>query len=181
MSDKNMKTAIFANGCFWCTEAVFQLVKGVEKVESGYIGGEVDNPSYKDVCTGTTGHAEGIKITYDADQVSFEDLLKVFWETHDPTTLNRQGADVGTQYRSAIFFQNEEEKAIAEKYMAQLDASGKFQGPIVTTLEPATTWYPAETYHQNYYNDNKAASYCQFVIRPKVEKFKNSGGELLKS
>ncbi len=167
-----MKEAIFANGCFWCTEAVFQLVEGITMVESGYIGGAVDNPTYNQVCSGTTGHAEGIKITYDESKISYGELLEIFWNTHDPTTLNRQGNDIGTQYRSAIFYANEEEKKIAEDYMQALTDKNTFGKPIVTTLEPQTTWYPAEQYHQNYYNDNKAASYCQFVVRPKVEKFK---------
>lgn len=174
MSEINTNTAIFANGCFWCTEAIFQMVKGVTKVESGYIGGETQNPSYKDVCSGNTGHAEALKITYDPAIVSYEELLKVFWETHDPTTLNRQGADAGTQYRSAIFYQSEEEKNVAKNYMQQLTDSKAFSNPIVTKLEPVTEWYPAEAYHQNYYNENGGQSYCQFVIRPKVEKFKKS-------
>ena len=167
-----MKEAIFANGCFWCTEAVFQLVDGVAKVESGYIGGTIENPTYNQVCSGTSGHAEGIKIVYDDSKLSYGELLEIFWNTHDPTTLNRQGNDVGTQYRSAIFYANEEEKNIAKSYMQALEKKNVFDNPIVTTLEPQTTWYPAEQYHQNYYNDNKAASYCQFVVRPKVEKFK---------
>ncbi len=168
---ENLRTAIFANGCFWCTEAIFQQVPGVITVESGYIGGDPEKATYRAVCNGDTGHAEALKISYDPKIVSYPYLLKIFWETHDPTTLNRQGADVGTQYRSAIFYKNAEEKQIAEKYMQELDASGKFASKIVTTLEEATTWYPAESYHQNYYNLNKGASYCQFVIRPKLEKF----------
>ncbi len=172
--DNKLDTAIFGNGCFWCTEAIFQNVDGVKQVESGYIGGSVANPTYEQVCTGTTGHAEAIKITYDKNEVSFEDLLKVFWETHDPTTLNRQGADAGTQYRSAIFYRNEEEKTAASAYMTQLTEAKTFADPIVTTLEAATEWYPAENYHQNYFNDNKMAGYCQFVIRPKLEKFLKS-------
>lgn len=169
--EQNIENVILANGCFWCTEAIFQQVNGVQEVESGYIGGQVENPTYEQVCTGTTGHAEALKITYDSNVLSFEDLLKVFWETHDPTTLNRQGADAGTQYRSAIFYKNEEEKAKATAYIQQLENSKVFKDPIVTTLEPASTWYPAEAYHQNYYNQNKMAGYCQFVIRPKLEKF----------
>ena len=164
--------AIFGNGCFWCTEAIFQQLKGVIKVTSGYSGGHVANPSYKEVCTGTTGAAECLYIEYDPSKISFEELLEVFWQTHDPTTLNRQGADSGTQYRSVIFYRNDEQRSIAENYMAQLDKSGSFSDPIVTTLEPFTIFYPAENYHQNYYNDNGGQGYCQFVIRPKVEKFK---------
>lgn len=170
---QNIQTEIatFGNGCFWCTEAIFQQVNGVLKVESGYSGGHVDNPSYKDVCTGVTGHAECLNITYDPSKVSFDELLEIFWQTHDPTTLNRQGNDVGTQYRSVIFYHNPEQKATAEKYRDQLNKSGAFDDPIVTTLEPFTTFYKAENYHQNYYNENGSAPYCQFVIRPKVEKF----------
>ena len=173
--------ATLGNGCFWCTEAIFQQVKGVIKVTSGYSGEHVENPSYKEVCTGTTGAAECLHIEYDPAQISFEELLEIFWQTHDPTTLNRQGADSGTQYRSVIFYHDEEQKAIAEKYKAQLDKSGVFADPIVTTLEPFTTFYPAEGYHQDYYNNNSGQGYCQFVIRPKVEKFRKNFLEKLKS
>jgi peptide-methionine (S)-S-oxide reductase len=173
------ETATLANGCFWCTEAIFQQLKGVVSVTSGYTGGETANPDYRSVCTGTTGHAECLQIVYDPSKISFEELLEVFWKTHDPTTLNRQGNDIGTQYRSAIFFHNEEQKAIAERYIAQLEASGSFSRPIVTTLEPFTKFYPAEDYHQNYYKLNGNAPYCQFVVRPKVEKFlKNFAAKL---
>ncbi len=170
---QNIETAVatFGNGCFWCTEAIFQQVNGVLKVESGYSGGHVDNPSYKDVTTGLTGHAECLNITYDPAKISFDELLEIFWQTHDPTTLNRQGNDVGTQYRSVIFYHNAEQKALAEKYRDELNKSGAFDDPIVTTLEPFTTFYIAENYHQNYYNQNGSAPYCQFVIKPKVEKF----------
>jgi peptide-methionine (S)-S-oxide reductase len=183
MTDNNnpaSATATFGNGCFWCTEAVFQLLDGVESVTSGYSGGDTINPDYKSVCTGQTGHAECLQIKYDPAKISFEDLLEVFWKTHDPTTLNRQGNDVGTQYRSIIFFQNEAEKNIAEAYMKQLDESGSFSKPIVTTLEPLTVFYPAENYHQDYYIQNGIASYCQFVVRPKVEKFKKEFSNKLK-
>ncbi|CAN5754617.1 peptide-methionine (S)-S-oxide reductase MsrA [soil metagenome] len=173
-------TVYFGNGCFWCTEAVFQLLTGVIAVKSGYSGGDTANPDYKSVCSGLTGHAECLEITYDSARISFEDLLEVFWKTHDPTTLNRQGNDAGTQYRSVIFYQNEEEKVIAEAYMEQLDKTGLFAGPIVTTLEPFTKFYPAENYHQNYYLQNGIAPYCQFVVRPKVEKFKKTFGNKLK-
>ena len=162
------------NGCFWCTEAIFQRLKGVSKVTSGYSGGHVVNPSYKQVCTGTTGAAECLQIEYDPSKLSFEELLEVFWQTHDPTTLNRQGADVGTQYRSVVFYYNEEQKEIAEKYKSQLDKSGVFTSPIVTTLESFTIFYPAENYHQDYYNNNSGQGYCQFVIRPKVKKFEKA-------
>ena len=167
----SIDTATFGTGCFWCTEAIFQQVDGVIKVTSGYSGGETENPNYKEVCTGTTGHAECLNIIYDSSKVTFDELLEIFWQVHDPTTLNRQGSDAGTQYRSAIFYHNAEQKAKAEKYKAELDKSGAWDNPIVTTLEPFTKFYPAEDYHQNYYNDNKEQGYCQFVIRPKVEKF----------
>jgi len=166
-----MDTATFGTGCFWCTEAIFQEVEGVIKVTSGYSGGAVENPTYKEVCTGTTGHAECLNIVYDPAKISFDELLEIFWKVHDPTTLNRQGADVGTQYRSSIFYHNEAQKATAEKYKAELDKSGAWDKPIVTTLEPFVKFYAAEDYHQNYYNNNTGQGYCQFVIRPKLEKF----------
>ena len=164
-------TATFGTGCFWCTEAIFQELEGVIKVTSGYSGGTVANPTYEQVCSKTTGHAECLNIIYDPSKISFDELLEVFWKTHDPTTLNRQGADVGTQYRSVVFYHNPEQKATTEKYKVELDKSGAFENPIVTTLEPFTIFYPAESYHQNYYNNNSGQGYCQFVIRPKVEKF----------
>jgi peptide-methionine (S)-S-oxide reductase len=164
-------TATFGTGCFWCTEAIFQQVDGVLKVTSGYSGGQTDNPDYKEVCTGTTGHAECLNIVYDTSKISFDDLLEIFWQVHDPTTLNRQGADAGTQYRSVIFYHNDEQKNKAEKYKTELNKSGAWDKPVVTTLEPFVKFYAAENYHQNYYNDNPGQGYCQFVIRPKVEKF----------
>ena len=164
-------TAIFGTGCFWCTEAIFQQLEGVQKVESGYSGGTVANPSYQAVCTGTTGHAECLRIFYDPKKISYDELLEVFWQTHDPTTLNRQGNDVGTQYRSVIFYHNNEQKQKAEKYKAELDKSGAFNNPIVTEITPEQPFYKAEDYHQNYFNENGSQPYCQFVIRPKVEKF----------
>ncbi|MFT3981278.1 MAG: peptide-methionine (S)-S-oxide reductase MsrA [Ferruginibacter sp.] len=173
-------TVTFGNGCFWCTEAIFQQVDGVISVESGYSGGETENPTYKEVCTGTTGHAECLNIVYDPSKVSYDELLEIFWQTHDPTTLNRQGADVGTQYRSVIFYHNDEQKQVAEEYIKKLDKSGAFNGPIVTTLEPFTRFYKAENYHQNYYNENGSQPYCQIVIRPKVEKFKKVFKDKLK-
>lgn len=178
---KNMETATFGTGCFWCTEAVFQQLNGVEKVTSGYSGGSTQNPTYKEICNGETGHAECLQIIYDADIISFDELLEVFWKTHDPTTLNRQGNDVGTQYRSVIFYHDERQKARAEKYKAELDASGAFGKPIVTTLEPLTEFYPAENYHQDYYNANKNTNpYCSIVIRPKLEKFEKVFKDKLK-
>lgn len=170
-SPLSLDTATFGTGCFWCTEAIFQQLEGVEKVTSGYSGGSVPNPTYEQVCSKTTGHAECLNIMYDPARITFDELLEVFWQSHDPTTLNRQGADVGTQYRSVVFYHNEEQKAKTEKYKAALDKSGAFDNPIVTTLEPFTIFYPAEDYHQNYYNNNTGQGYCQFVIRPKVEKF----------
>lgn len=177
---KKLDTATFGNGCFWCTEAVFQQLKGVEKVTSGYSGGDYKNPTYEDVCTGLTGHAECLDIVFDSTVISFADLLNVFWKTHDPTTLNQQGADVGTQYRSVIFYHNEEQKKISEAYIKQLTESKTFASPIVTTLEPFTKFYPAENYHQNYFNQNGKQPYCQFVIRPKVEKFQKEFKDKLK-
>jgi peptide-methionine (S)-S-oxide reductase len=169
---KTMKTATFGAGCFWCVEAVYQELKGVKKVVSGYAGGTVKNPTYQQVCTGTTGHAEVAQITYDPEVVTFPELLEVFWKTHDPTTLNRQGADSGTQYRSVIFYHDDEQKKLAEKYKTKLDASGAFNSPIVTQIAKLPEFYPAENYHQNYYRANPNQGYCQFVIVPKLEKFR---------
>jgi peptide-methionine (S)-S-oxide reductase len=163
--------ATFGTGCFWCTEAIFQELEGVVKVTSGYSGGHVDNPTYRQVCDGNTGHAECLNIEYDSTKISFDELLEVFWQTHNPTTLNRQGNDIGTQYRSVIFYHNEEQRAKAEKYKVELNKSGAWDDPVVTTLEPFDRFYPAEDYHQNYYNNNTGEGYCQFVIRPKLEKF----------
>ena len=176
-----LKTAIVAGGCFWCTEAVFLDVKGIEKVESGYIGGQVQNPTYKQVCGGDTGHAEAIRLTYDPAVLSYRDLLGIFFATHDPTQLNRQGYDTGTQYRSAVFYQNEEEKREAQAVIDDITAQGVFDAAIVTTLEPATTFYVAEDYHQNYYAQNKLQPYCMAVITPKVSKFRKQFTERLKS
>ena len=170
-STAKLDTATFGTGCFWCTEAIFQQLEGVEKVTSGYSGGTVPNPTYEQVCSKTTGHAECLNIMYDPTKISFDELLEVFWQTHDPTTLNRQGADVGTQYRSVVFYHNQEQKTKTAKYKAELDKSGAFDKPIVTTLEEFKVFYPAEQEHQNYYNNNTSKGYCQFVIRPKVEKF----------
>ncbi|MGF2413967.1 MAG: peptide-methionine (S)-S-oxide reductase MsrA [Ferruginibacter sp.] len=166
-----MDTATFGTGCFWCTEAIFQQLEGVQSVTSGYSGGYVVNPTYEEVCGKTTGHAECLNIVYDSSKISFDELLEVFWQVHDPTTLNRQGADAGPQYRSVVFYHNAEQKTKTEKYKAELDKSGAWDNPIVTTLESMTVFYPAEAYHQNYYNNNTGEGYCQFVIRPKLEKF----------
>jgi peptide-methionine (S)-S-oxide reductase len=167
-----MALATFGNGCFWCTEAIFQRLKGVSKVVSGYAGGKVKNPTYKEVCSGLTGHAEVIQIAYDPKVISYPELLEVFWQTHDPTTLNRQGADVGTQYRSVVFFHTEEQKQLAETYKKKLNESGAFDSPVVTEISPLSEYYPAEDYHQNYYNLNGSAPYCSYVIQPKIDKFK---------
>ena len=165
-----METATFGGGCFWCVEAVIQRLNGVEKVVSGYAGGATKHPTYKEVCTGATGHAEVIQVTFDPAVISYEDLLTVFMTTHDPTTLNRQGADVGTQYRSVIMYHNDEQKATAEKVLHQLKDT--FPKPIVTQLEPLDVFYSAEGYHQNYFNDNPGAGFCQVVINPKVQKLR---------
>src|SRR5436190_340482 len=175
-----LETATFGEGCFWCSEAVYQRLRGVKSVVSGYSGGNVDKPTYEQVCTGRTGHAEVTQINYDPAEIKFEDLLKVFWQTHDPTTLNQQGHDVGTQYRSAVFYHNEDQHRIAEQYKKQLDKSGTFKSPIVTEITPIKNFFPAEKYHQNYFNLNPSQQYCQFVIRPKVEKFNKDFKELLK-
>ncbi len=174
-------TATFANGCFWCTEAIFEQLDGVISATSGYTGGQVVNPTYKQVCTGETGHAEGLQIVYDPKKISFEELLEVFWETHDPTTLNRQGADVGTQYRSGVFYHNEEQKQKAEKYKAELNKSGAFDKPIVTEITAFSKFYPAEDYHQQYFENNENANpYCKIVIRPKLDKFRKVFKDKLK-
>jgi peptide-methionine (S)-S-oxide reductase len=177
----NLETATFGTGCFWCTEAIFQQLKGVHSVVSGYSGGHVENPTYDHVCSGTTGHAEVVQITFDPELIPYEELLEVFWQTHDPTTLNRQGNDFGPQYRSAIFYHNDEQRRVAEHYKAKLDASGAFDAPLVTEISPFGRFYPAENYHQNYFQSNPRQPYCAAVIRPKVEKFKKVFKDKLKS
>lgn len=177
---ETMDTATFGNGCFWCTEAIFQNLKGVYSAISGYSGGHVKNPTYKDVCAGITGHAEVLQIVYDPNVISFEELLEVFWKTHDPTTLNRQGNDIGTQYRSSIFYHNEQQKQLAESYKKKLDASGAFVKPIVTEIVPFTEFYRAENYHQDYFSLNGSEPYCTYVIQPKVDKFKEVFKDKLK-
>jgi len=167
-------TATFGEGCFWCTEAFFQKLDGVYKVLSGYGGGFVENPTYEQVCDKTTGHAELCRIVYDPKKITYDELLEVFWKTHDPTTLNQQGADLGPQYRSVIFYHNDEQKKKAEHYKEVLNKSGAWDRPIVTTIEPFKNFYPAENYHQNYYNDNQNQGYCRFVIAPKLEKFEKA-------
>jgi peptide-methionine (S)-S-oxide reductase len=183
MNDRNegpLEIATFGAGCFWCVEAVFQSLKGVEKVISGYSGGHVENPTYRQVVMGTTGHAEVCQIHFNPDVISFDDLLEVFWSTHDPTTLNRQGNDVGPQYRSAVFYHTTEQKEIAESYKKKLDKSGAFPRPIVTEITPFESFYIAEDYHQEYYDLNPDQPYCTYVIQPKMEKFKKVFSEKLK-
>lgn len=166
------EVATLGGGCFWCLEAVYDDLRGVTDVVSGYTGGQVPNPSYEAVCNGTTGHAEVVRITYDPAEASFRDLLDVFFTIHDPTTLNRQGADVGTQYRSAVFYHDDEQKRVAEEAIRDLEAQGVWNAPVVTTLEPLAEFYPAESYHQEYFARNPRAGYCQVVIEPKVSKFR---------
>jgi peptide-methionine (S)-S-oxide reductase len=166
-----LQTATLANGCFWCTEAIFKRLKGVEEVIPGYSGGEVENPTYEAVSTGSTGHAEAIQIKFDSDILSFKDLLEIFFKTHDPTTLNRQGNDEGTQYRSAIFFHDEEQRKVAEQVKADIDKSGYYSDPIVTEITQFKNFYPAEDYHQNFYNNNRSYPYCKIIIDPKIKKF----------
>jgi peptide-methionine (S)-S-oxide reductase len=178
--EKNLITATLAGGCFWCLEAVFNQVKGVESVVSGYTGGSVKNPSYKDVCNGDTGHTEAVQIRYDGNVVSFQELLHIFFGIHDPTTLNRQGADIGTQYRSAIFYHNEDQRDIAEKYIRDLEMQKIFDKPIVTQIVPMEKFYEAEDYHQRYFEKNPYQPYCQAVVSPKVAKFRKGFHQLLK-
>lgn len=180
MQNENLKTATLAGGCFWCTEAVFQRVKGVEKVTSGFTGGNIKNPPYREVVTGRTGHAESIEVKYDPEIISYKELLYIFFTTHDPTTLNRQGADVGTHYRSAIFYHDEAQKEIAESVKEELEEKRIYEDPIVTEIKEAGPFYKAEDYHDNYYNQNKSEPYCQVVIDPKVQKLKNSFADKIK-
>lgn len=174
------QSIIFAGGCFWCVEAVFKMLKGVKQVTSGYIGGTVPNPTYQDICTGRTGHAEAIKIDYDPATIGMEELLSVFFTSHDPTTLNQQGNDIGTQYRSAIFYTTDEQKQAAEKFIQALSDNKTFARPIVTKIKPAEIFYQAEDYHQNYYTNNQNKPYCQLVIDPKITKLKQKFAHLLK-
>lgn len=181
MNNNDFELATFGSGCFWCVEAIFQRIEGVEKVVSGYAGGHVKNPSYNEVCQGTTGHAEVCQLSYDPNVVSYEELLEVFWLTHDPTTLNRQGNDVGTQYRSAVFYHTTQQQALAKDYKAKLDKSGAFNNPIVTEIVAYDKMYVAEDYHQNYFNENGSQPYCNFVIQPKLEKFEKVFKDKLKN
>lgn len=175
-----MEKATFGSGCFWCVEAVFQQLKGVHTVKPGYSGGRIANPTYREVCSGLTGHAEVIQIEYESNLISFKDLLEVFFKTHDPTTLNQQGADRGTQYRSAIFYHSERQKTMAEEAIRELNEAGAYDSPIVTEVAEFKVFYEAEEYHQNYYKNNPEQGYCRMVVRPKVEKFEKVFKEKLK-
>jgi peptide-methionine (S)-S-oxide reductase len=175
-----LEVATFAGGCFWCTEAVFLELDGVKKVVSGYIGGKTINPTYKDICNGDTGHAEAIQITFDPNRISFGQLLEIFFATHDPTTLNRQGNDIGTQYRSEIFYNNDAQKQISEEYIDLMSKENTFGKPIVTNVSAASKFYEAEDYHQNYYNQNKEQGYCSYIITPKIEKLQKVYKDKLK-
>lgn len=180
-SDKDLETATLGSGCFWCTEAIFLNVDGVYSVESGYAGGKVKNPTYKEVCSGLTGHAEVVQIRFDPEEISYEEILEIFWQTHDPTTLNRQGADEGTQYRSVIFYHNDQQRKLAEFYKKKLEENRVYNDPVVTEISPLTNYSRAEDYHQNYYNLNRSAPYCNYVIQPKLEKFRKVFAEKLKN
>jgi peptide-methionine (S)-S-oxide reductase len=175
-----LRKATFASGCFWCTEAVFQQLRGVQSVVSGYSGGDVENPTYLQVCEGNTGHAEAVQVTYDPRVISYPELLEVFWRTHDPTTPDRQGPDMGSQYRSVIFYHDDEQRRLAEEYRAKLEAAHVFDAPVVTQIVPFQAFYPAEAYHQNFFNDHPRQPYCQAVIGPKVEKLRKLFKDRLK-
>lgn len=179
MGNEKLALATLGGGCFWCVEAVYQELKGVYKVESGYAGGDAPNPTYKDICTGKTGHAEVIQIQYDTTEITFEEILEVFWSTHDPTTLNRQGNDIGTQYRSVIFYHDDTQRQLAE-YSKKEIATQLWDGPIVTEITPIQVFYPAESYHQNYYRQNATAGYCSAIITPKLLKFRKRFADKLK-
>jgi len=175
------QTAVFGGGCFWCIEAVFQRLNGVKHVESGYMGGHVDNPTYRQVCGGDTGHVEVVRVLFDPDEINYRELLDVFFTVHDPTTLNRQGNDAGEQYRSVIFYTDEEQQRIAEDVIAEMTAAKVFPEPIVTAIEPASKFYVAEDYHQNYFNENSRQPYCMFVISPKLAKFEKKFDEKMRA
>jgi peptide-methionine (S)-S-oxide reductase len=181
MTMTNEQTAIFGGGCFWCIEAVFNRLRGVKQAVSGYMGGHVDKPTYRQVCNGDTGHVEVVKVTFDPSEITFRDLLEVFFSMHDPTTLNRQGNDVGDQYRSVIFYTSDEQEREAEETIAALTESKAFPEPIVTAVEPATTFFEAEGYHQEYFDNNRTQPYCQFVIAPKLKKFEKQFGEKMRA
>jgi peptide-methionine (S)-S-oxide reductase len=176
-----MKNIVLGGGCFWCVEAVFQLFEGIDDLMPGYAGGKTPNPSYREVCSGSTGHAEVVRVTWDPDKLSLEDVVTLFFHAHDPTTLNRQGNDVGTQYRSAIFYQDDKEKETIEQVIAKIEEEQVWNRPIVTQVEPLSKFYPAEDYHKNYYQEHPSQPYCNIVIGPKVEKMRSKFSELLKS
>ena len=178
---RKLEVATLGGGCFWCTEAVFEQLRGVEAVESGYAGGTIPNPTYEQVCSGTTGHAEVVRVSFDPAVVTYRDILRIFFATHDPTTRDRQGADVGTQYRSAIFPHSEEQRATAEEVIAELDREGIWDAPIVTRIEPEAHFFPAESYHREYYRTNPRQGYCQAVIAPKVAKFRKQFADRLRA
>lgn len=180
MAEEERETATFAGGCFWCMEAVFEQVKGVERVVSGYTGGHMESPSYQQVCTGTTGHAEAVQVAFDPSTVSYRDLLEIFFGVHDPTTVDRQGHDIGSQYRSAVFYRTPEQRAAAERVIAEIEEAGVWDAPIVTKLQPLGAFYPAEEYHREYYRNNPDQPYCRAVIAPKVAKFRQKHLGLLK-
>lgn len=180
-TNNNLELATFGAGCFWCVEAIFEQLNGVEKVESGYSGGEIKNPSYKEVCTGKTGHAEVIQVSFNPSIISYDELLEVFWQVHDPTTLNRQGNDIGTQYRSVVYYHSDFQKERAEYFKTKLNNEKVYPNPVVTEISAFGTFYVAEDYHQNYFNENGEQPYCQFVVRPKVEKFQKAFGDKLKA
>jgi len=177
----NEQVAILGGGCFWCLEAVFDRLRGVKSVESGYTGGQIDNPTYRQVCDGDSGHVEVVRVTFDPSEITFKDLLEVFFEIHDPATLNRQGNDVGEQYRSVIFYTSEEQKAQAGEVIRELNTGKKYPEPIVTSVEPAEKFYMAEAYHQEYYENNRTQPYCMFVVSPKVKKFEKVFGEKVRA
>ncbi len=179
-AEPSLDTATFGAGCFWCVETLFERLNGVEKVISGYSGGHIENPSYEQVCSKTSGHVEVVQVHFDRNKISFDDLLEVFWKTHDPTTPNKQGNDEGPQYRSVVFFNDEAQRKTAEEYKALLDKSGAWDRPIVTTIEPLKNFYKAEAYHQDYYNNNTTQPYCRYVIQPKLEKFEKVFRDKLK-
>lgn len=181
MAMTNEQTAIFGGGCFWCIEAVFNRMRGVKSAVSGYMGGHVDKPTYRQVCNSDTGHVEVVRVTFDPGEIQYRDLLEVFFATHDPTTVDRQGNDVGEQYRSVIFYTSDEQEREAEEAIAALNEAKAFPEPIVTTVEPATTFYPAEGYHQEYYDNNATQPYCQFVIAPKLKKFERQFKEKMRA
>ncbi|WP_372917011.1 peptide-methionine (S)-S-oxide reductase MsrA [Salegentibacter sp.] len=181
MEKKSLETATLAGGCFWCTEAVFQRIKGVETVIPGFTGGNIKNPAYREIITGRTGHAEAIQISFDPGEVSFRELLLIFFGTHDPTTLNRQQNDVGTQYRSAVFYHSEEQKITAHEVIDELEKENVFENKIVTEITPVSNFFPAEEEHKDYYNQHRQQAYCQYIIDPKIEKLRNSFSEKLKS